>query len=138
MNRKDAIIPPPSPAGNPLLVEWSGPFGVPPFDRVRPEHFQEAFARAFAAHEAEVAAIAAEGAEPSFANTIEALEKSGKALGQVSDVFHALAGAHTNDAILAVERELAPLEAKHWNRILMNEAVFRRIDALHRLRDRLG
>src|SRR5262249_18582528 len=104
----------------------------------RPEHFQEAFARAFAAHEAEVAAIAAEGAEPSFANTIEALEKSGKALGRVSDVFHALAGAHTNDAILAVERELAPLEAKHWNRILMNEALFRRIDALHRRHDRLG
>src|SRR5262245_32358580 len=97
---------------NPFLQDWTGRFGCPPFDRIRPEHFQEAFARAFAAHDAEVAAIAADRAEPSFANTIDALERSGKALGRVSDVFHALAGAHTNDAILAIERELAPVEAR--------------------------
>jgi peptidyl-dipeptidase Dcp len=124
--------------GNPLSEDWSGPFGVGPFDRVEPEHFLPAFARAFAAHEAEVAAIAADAAEPTFANTIEAMEKAGDALTRVSSVFYVLAGAHTDDAIQEIERELAPQEAKHWNRILMDEALFRRIDALHRRRDRLG
>ena len=124
--------------GNPLSEDWPGPFGVGPFDRVEPEHFRPAFARAFAAHAAEVAAIAADPAEPTFANTIEALDKAGDALMRVSSVFYVLAGAHTNDAIQEIERELSPQEAKHWNRILMDEALFGRIDALHRRRDRLG
>src|SRR5499426_3920684 len=124
--------------GNPLSEDWSGPFGVGPFDRVEAKHFLPAFARAFAAHEAEVAAIAADAAEPTFANTIEALDVAGDALTRVSSVFYVLAGAHTNDAIQEIERELAPQEAKHWNRILMDEALFRRIDALHRGRSRLG
>jgi peptidyl-dipeptidase Dcp len=123
---------------NPLLQAWTAPFGVPPFEHVRSEHFREAYARAFAAHDAEVAAIAADEAEPTFANTIEALELSGENLTRVDSVFHLLAGAHTNDAILAIEREISPLSAKHWNRILMDEDVFRRIEALHRKRDRLG
>jgi peptidyl-dipeptidase Dcp len=123
---------------NPLLQEWIGPFGVPPFEEIRPEHFQPAFARAFGVHESEVTAIAAQPAEPSFANTIEALESAGQGLTRVASVFHALAGAHTNEAILAIERELAPLEAKHWNRILMDEALFRRIDSLHRRKAELA
>jgi peptidyl-dipeptidase Dcp len=123
---------------NPLLGEWSGPFGVPPFDRIEPQHFPPAFARAFAAHEAEIAAIAGNPAEPSFGNTIEAMELSGARLTRIGNVFHALAGAHTNDAILAIERDLAPLQAKHWNRILMDEALFGRIDLLHRRRDALA
>ena len=123
---------------NPLLEDWVGRFGVPPFDRIRPDHFLPAFARAFAAHEAEVAAIAVDPSEPTFANTIVALETAGDALTRVGGVFHLLAGAHTNDAIQEVERELSPLEAKHWNRILMDEALFRRIDALHRRRHQLG
>src|SRR6266545_5148268 len=122
---------------NPPLQDWTGPFGVPPFGRIRPGHFSPAYARAFAEHEAEVAAIAAEPAEPTFANTIEALERSGDALTRVDNVFYALSGAHTNDAILEIEREIAPLSAKHWNKIRMDEALFRRIETLHRARDRL-
>ena len=125
-------------AENPLLADWNEPFGVPPFGRIRPEHFRPAFAHAFAEHAAEVAAIAAEPAAPSFANTIEALERSGEALTRVDNVFDALAGAHTNDAILEIEREIAPLDARHWNKILMDAALFGRIEALHRDRDRLA
>jgi peptidyl-dipeptidase Dcp len=125
-------------AGNPLLEEWTGPFGVPPFDRIHPTHFLPAFARAFAAHQAEIDAIAGAPAEPTFANTIDALELSGKELERISNVFRLLAGAHTNDAILKIERELAPIEAKHWNRILMDAALFARIDSLHRRREQLG
>jgi len=118
-------------AGNPFFGQWSGPFGVPPFGAIKPEHFLPAFERAFAGHQAEVTAIAADAAPPTFANTIEALERSGDALTRVAYVFGVLSGAHTNDAIQEVERALAPLEAQHWNRILMDEALFRRIDALH-------
>src|SRR5215467_3957927 len=123
---------------NPLLAEWRGPFGVAAFGRIKPEHFRPAFARAFAAHAAEVAAIAGNADAPTFANTIDALESSGEALTRAVDVFDLLAGAHTNDAILAVERELAPFKAKHWDRILMDEALFGRIDALYRTRERLA
>jgi peptidyl-dipeptidase Dcp len=123
---------------NPLLEDWSGSFGVPPFARIKPEHFPPAYARAFAAHEAEVAAIAADPAEPTFANTVEAMETGGQALTRIGNVFGVLAGAHTNDAIQQIERDLAPKEAKHWNRILMDEVLFRRIDRLHRQRDKLG
>jgi peptidyl-dipeptidase Dcp len=122
---------------NPLLQQWPGAFGVPPFGRISPEDFRPAFDRAFSDHATEVAAIAAEPAEPSFANTIEAMERSGDALTRVESVFHLLAGAHTNDAIQAIERDIAPMSARHWDGIYLNGALFRRIDALHDRRDRL-
>src|SRR6516225_9088123 len=137
MNEQTQVLAPEA-GDNPLLAEWSGPFGVAAFGRIKPEHFRPAFARAFAAHAAEVAAIAGNADAPTFANTIDALESSGEALTRAVDVFDLLAGAHTNDAILAVERELAPFKAKHWDRILMDEALFGRIDTLYRTRERLA
>jgi peptidyl-dipeptidase Dcp len=138
MNQQNQTLAGAAGSENPLLPEASGPFRVPPFDRIKPEHFPPAFAHAFAAHAAEVAAIAADPSEPTFANTIVALERGGDALTRVGSVFHVLAGAHTNDAILEIERDLAPQEAKHWNRILMDENLFRRIEALQRRKDQLG
>ena len=134
MNQQNQALAAQATSDNPLFQDWAEPFGVPPFGRVEPEHFLPAFERAFAAHAAEIAAIAADAAEPTFANTIDALETAGDALTRASNVFYLLAGAHTNDAILEVERELAPLAAKHWNRILMDESLFPRIDALYRRR----
>src|SRR5262249_13030792 len=112
--------------------------GVAAFGRIKPEHFRPAFARAFAAHAAEVAAIAGNAAAPTFANTIEALESSGATLTRAVDVFDLLAGAHTNDAILAIEREPAPLKAKRWEGILVDEALFGRIDTLYGTRERFA
>src|SRR5262245_11524664 len=103
--------PPSSSSDNPLSQDWTGAFGVPPFGAIRPEHFMPAFERAFAAHAAEVAAISADPAAPTFANTIEALEHCGDDLTRVGSVFGVISGAHTNDSIQEVERELAPLEA---------------------------
>jgi peptidyl-dipeptidase Dcp len=123
---------------NPLLDEWGGPFGVPDFGRIKPDHFRPAFARAFAAHTTEVASIGGNAAAPTFANTIAALEASGQALTRTVNVFNLLAGAHTNDAILAIERELAPIKSKHWDGILMDAALFDRIDCLYRMRDQLA
>ena len=117
---------------NPFFADWTTPDGVPPFDAIKPEHFRPAYARAIAEHDAEIAAIAAEPAPPSFANTIAALETSGRALTRISNVFHVLAGAHSNDALLEIEREIAPQMARHWNNIHSNGALFGRIEALMR------
>ena len=127
-----------SPANNPFFEAWTTPDEVPPFGRIAPEHFREAYARALAEHEAEVAAIAAETAPPTFDNTIAALELSGRALERVGNAFWLLAGAHTNDALLEIERELSPQIARHWNKIHSNAALFRRIDAVMRQADTLG
>jgi len=115
---------------NPFFETWDTPFGAPPFDRIRPEHFRPAYDRAIAEHAAEIAAIAANPAAPSFENTIVALEDCGRLLSRVEAVFHNLASSHTNDAIEAIEREMAPVMARHWNDIYMNAALFRRIDTL--------
>jgi peptidyl-dipeptidase Dcp len=125
-------------AANPFFETWTTPFGVPPFPRMKPRHFMPAFRRAFAEHEAEVAAIAAQSGAPTFENTIVALENAGRALQRVDDVFGQLVGANSNDELLAIEREVSPLTAAHWNKVRMNEGLFPRIDALHRRRDSLG
>jgi peptidyl-dipeptidase Dcp len=125
-------------SSNPFFQDWTGAFGVPPFGRIEPEHFPPAYDRAFAEHDAEIAAIAGDPAAPSFDNTIAAMELAGRMLDRVGSVFGVLAGAHTNDALLKIEREISPRRARHWNGILLNEPLFRRIDALWQRRDRLG
>jgi peptidyl-dipeptidase Dcp len=123
---------------NPFFEDWTTPDQVPPFGRIAPEHFREAYARAVAEHEAEIAAIAAGAAPPSFANTIAAMELSGRALDRIGNVFYLLAGAHSDDALLEIEREIAPRIARHWNKINTNAALFRRIDTLMAQADTLG
>lgn len=125
-------------ATNPLLETWDTPFGMPPFDRIETAHFAPALKAALATHEAEIAAIAGNPDQPSFANTIAALELSGHALRQAAGVFYNLAGADTNDEIQAVERELAPLMARHRTAMFLNEDLFRRIDILAGQADTLG
>jgi peptidyl-dipeptidase Dcp len=115
---------------NPFFAAWTTPGEVPPFDRIKPEHFRQAYERALAEHETEIAAIAADQEPPSFDNTIAAMEGSGRALTRVSNVFHVLVGAHSNGALLEIERDIAPQIARHWNKIHTNAALFRRIDTL--------
>jgi peptidyl-dipeptidase Dcp len=119
-------------AANPLLAEWTTPFGVPPLGEIRPEHFPPAFDRALAGHRAEIDAIAGETAPPDFENTVAALERSGRLLARVSNVFYVLAGAHTSEAVQAIERDMAPALARHWNEIHLDDRLFGRLDALHR------
>ena len=124
------------PPANPFFEDWATPDQVPPFDRIAPAHFRNAYARALAEHTAEVAAIAGQSARPSFDNTIAALELSGRALDRVESVFHLLVGAHSNDALLEIERDIAPQIAGHWNKINTNSELFRRVDML--MRDAAG
>ena len=127
-----------SPPSNPVLAESTARFGLPPFAAVKPEHFHPAFDAALAAHRAEIATIAADKAAPSFANTVEALERSGQDLNRVSSLFFVLGGADTNDALEAVEREVSPLLARHANALYLNRELYARIDQLWRRRAELG
>ena len=123
---------------NPLIADWSGAFALPPFAAVKPEHFRPAFDRALAAHRVEIDSIAANPSAPDFDNTIVALEKSGRELDRVANVFFVLTGADTSDEIEAIEREISPLLARHNNTLYLNRALYARIAVLHKNRDALG
>jgi peptidyl-dipeptidase Dcp len=109
---------------NPFFEAWDTPFGLPPFDRIRPRHFPPAFDRAMAEHNAEIAAITGSVVPPTFANTIEALERSGRLLDRVSRVFFNLESSETNDALEAIARDYAPKLAQHQTRIALNDGLF--------------
>jgi peptidyl-dipeptidase Dcp len=115
---------------NPLLGDWSAPFGMPPFDRIAEDDFAPAFEVALAEARAAIRAIAADPAEPDFVNTIEALERATRPLARVSAVFFNLAGAHTNDRLEALQREISPRLAAFRAETTMDPALFGRIEAL--------
>src|SRR6266576_1245194 len=121
----------PSPAPNPLLQAWQTPFETPPFAEIAPEHFLPAFEQAFADHTAEITAISYDPSAPDFANTVTALERAGKLLSKVSAVFHDLVSAHSNPALLEIDKEVSLRMARHWNPIMMNAVLFGRIALLH-------
>jgi peptidyl-dipeptidase Dcp len=123
---------------NPLILAWQTPCETPPFDQIRPEHFLPAFEQAFVDHSAEIDAITHDPAVPDFANTITALERSGKLLAKVSAVFYDLVSAHSNPEILAIDKEISPRLARHWNPIMMNAVLFGRIAMLHENRKSSG
>ncbi len=126
------------PATNPLLAPWTTPHGMPPFADIALEHFRPAFEAAFAQHNAEIAAIAADPSPPTFANTIEALERAGRSTQRVGLVFGNLASANTNEGLQAIEREISPLRAAHYQAIYTNQALFAKIDGIYRQRGTLG
>ncbi len=127
-----------SDTANPVLAEWTGRFGLPPFAAVSPAQFPPAFDVALARHRAEIDRIAGEAAAPSFANTIEALERGGRDLERVTGLFFVLAGADTSDALEEVERAVSPLLARHGNALYLNRALYARIADLYARRDSLG
>ena len=122
---------------NPLLATWTTPFGVPPFDRIREDHFPPAFEAGMAAQRAEYAAIAADPAPPSFANTIEAMERAGSLLNRVAATFFNLAGSRATDALQKVERDIAPRLARHNMELALDPGIFRRVANLHARRNAL-
>src|SRR6202161_1728777 len=125
-------------AVNPLLTAWQTPCETPPFAEIAPEHFLPAFEQAFADHAAEIAGITHDPSAPDFANTITALERSGKLLTRVSSVFYDLVSAHSNPALLEIDKEVSLRMARHWNPIMMNAVLFGRVAPLHDNRAGLG
>src|SRR5688572_21466081 len=125
-------------SANPFFAPSTLPYQLPPFDQIKDEHYAPALEKGMAEQRAEVAAIAANPAAPTFENTIVALEKTGEVLNRVSAVFFNLAGANTNPAIQAVQAEFAPKLAAHSDAILLDGKLFARIKALYDRRAELG
>ncbi|CAH2395810.1 Peptidase M3 [Mesorhizobium escarrei] len=119
------------------LTTWQGPLGLPDFTRIGDGDFSEVFDAALKAHEAEIEAMAGNTETPTIENTLAALELGGEALDHVSSIFWCRAGAHTNEAIQAVERDISPRMSRHFSAISMNERLFARIDDLYQRRDAL-
>jgi len=123
---------------NPLLQPWTAPYGLPPFEAIRPEHFVPAFDQALRAHLAEIDTIAASRQPPSFENTLAAFDKSGRELNRIRRVFYNLTVSETSPALQAVEREMSPRLAAHYSAIYLNAPLFARVDDVHRRRSELG
>ncbi|MFF7411780.1 M3 family metallopeptidase [Streptomyces lydicus] len=123
---------------NPFFEPSDLPYALPPFARIRHEHYLPAFERGMAEQREEIAAIGSRTAPPTFENTVEALERSGAVLGRVSRVFFNKAGSDTDDALQALEVELAPRLAAHDDALLLDPALFARLDALYEAREDLA
>src|SRR5690606_37069846 len=116
---------------NPLLNAYETPFEVPPFDKIKDEHFRPAFEEALKQHNVEIDSIIGNAEEPSFQNTIVALERAGSLLSNVSAVFNNLNGAHTNDSLQAIAKDMAPIRSAHRDEIRLNAKLFERIKAVY-------
>ncbi|MCE6949854.1 M3 family metallopeptidase [Cereibacter sphaeroides] len=123
---------------NPLLSPWTSAFELPPFAAIRDEDFAPAFDAALAEARANIAAIAENPEPPSFENTIAALELAEESLDRVAGVFYNLAGADSNEAREALQRELAPKMSAFSSEVVNNRPLFRRIETLWQDRDALG
>jgi peptidyl-dipeptidase Dcp len=122
---------------NPFFSEFDTPYGVPPFDQIKEEHYVPAFKGGIEQEKAEIDAIANNAEVPTFGNTIEALEGTGALLRRVSNTFGVLNGSMTNDKMQAIDEEVAPLRSKHNDDIRMNAKLFERIKAVHEQKDDL-
>ena len=123
---------------NPLLTESSAPFGAPEFDKIRNEHYLPAFQAAIAEAKAEIDAIVANPDEPTFENTIEAMEYSGGALNKVANIFYNLMEANTNDELQQIAEEISPMMTEFSMYVSLNPVLFERVKAVYEKKDELG
>lgn len=117
--------------GNPFLSEFETPYGTPDFDRIKVEHYEPAFLKGIEQQNEEIKAIVENPEEPSFENTIVALDNSGEILARVSGVFFALTEADTNDEMMELEAKIAPMLSEHSDNIFLNQDLYKRVAAVH-------
>ena len=122
---------------NPLLVEWTTEFGVPPFDKIRTEHYQPAFEAAMQEHRDEIDAIVANEAEPSFENVIVAMDNAGLNLARVNLLFGMLSASDLDDEMQQVQNTMMPVLEEHYNTIMLNDALFEKVKAVYDKRNTL-
>ena len=115
---------------NPFFEEYETPFKIPPFEKIKFEHYEPAFMQGIDEHQKEIIKIAQNEKEPTFENTLEALESSGKTLDKVANVFYNLLGSNTNDEFDALAVKMSPLLSAHNDKILLNKELFERIKIL--------
>ena len=121
---------------NPLLTEWTTPFGVPPFDKIKNEHYKPAYMIALEENKAEIDAIVSNKEKPTFENTIVAYELSGATLTKVESVFSAVNSANTNDEVDAIASEMAPILSAHDDDINLNKGLFKRVETVDNTTDK--
>lgn len=123
---------------NPFFTAYSTSFQVPPFSKIKDEHYMPAFEKGMEEHLTDIDNIVNNPASPTFENTIEELERSGKLLTKVQRVFYNLAGSNTNPKMQELQRELSPLISAHYDKVSLNKALFERVEMLYQTRDSLG
>jgi peptidyl-dipeptidase Dcp len=120
---------------NPFFTEYATPFAVPPFDKIRIEHYKPAFLQGMEEHQREIDAIVHHAAPPDFENTIVALDQCGSRLRKVSSVFSGLNSANTSNEMQALNRELSPLMSEHYDDIMLNKKLFDKVKYVYERRN---
>lgn len=123
---------------NPFFTEWDTPHGTPPFDKIKVEHYMPAYQRALKELRAEVKAIASNPQEPTFENTITALDARGALLNTVDAIFNGMNGADTNEKIQEIAKNVAPLKSKQNDDTWLNENLWKRVKTLYGKKDQLN
>lgn len=123
---------------NPFFAQWDTPFGVPPFDKIKIEHYKPAFEAAMQQESSEIDSIANSTEQPTFQNVILAYSNSGEMLTKVANVFFLVGSADTNPDMQAIEEELSPVLSQHSDKILLNEKLFAKIKTVYDNRETLG
>lgn len=122
-------------ASNPFFTEWTTPYGIPPFDQIKNEHFMPAIEQGMQKHLEEIDAIVNNQETPSFSNTIEAMDYSGGLLSKTIAVFFNLESAETNDSLQKIAEDISPLLSEHNDKISMNEKLFDRVKTVYNNRE---
>lgn len=122
---------------NPFLIEFQTPYGVPPFDQIKLEHYEPAFMKGIDEQNANIQAITSNAEAPTFDNVIVAFDNSSPILDRVGGVFYNLTEAETTDELTALSMKLAPVMSEHNDNILLNEALFAKIKAVYQQKDSL-
>lgn len=123
---------------NPLLAEWTTPYGIPPFEQVKAEHYMPAFEAAMADEMAEIKAIITNPEAPTFENTILAYDNSGELYSRVSAVFGSANGVNSTDTLQSIAKKLSPMQSAHSSAIRLNDTLFQRIKTVYEKRDSLN
>jgi len=118
------------PNTNPFFQEWNTPYEVPPFMDIKDEHYMPAYQKGMEENLSEIDVIVNNPEAPTFANTIEELERTGKLLTKVARVFSNLASSNTNPKLQELQRELSPMLSAHYDKISLNEGLFNRVEAV--------
>ena len=116
---------------NPLLAPFDTPYNIPPFDQVRDDHYLPAIEQSMALHLEQIDAIASSDQPPTFANTIVALEDSGRQLSTVLSLFYNLLSGNTNDQLDEIATQVSPLTSAHFDNIFLNARLYARVAAIH-------
>jgi peptidyl-dipeptidase Dcp len=123
---------------NPLLTESTAPFGAPQFDKIENEHYLPAFEQGIAEAKAEIDAIVANPDEPTFENTIEAMEYAGQTLSKVASIFYAVMEAHTDETKQQIAEQISPMLTEYSMYVSLNNDLFQRVKAVYEKKDELG